>query len=105
MDIVIERIGGGRMTLEDFAERHGLRMIVGERSRRSGFPAYYASFERIEIKDGSILRGVSGDGETPEEAIADYAKKIAGERLVFGAYTDARRVFEAPNELDVAASR
>lgn len=51
------------------------------------------------IKEGCMLRGAYGEGDTPEKAIADYADKIAGELLVQDAYRDTRREIRCPNYL------
>jgi hypothetical protein len=86
------RQGGSPCTLEEFADRHGLTMVVRERRADMG-PAmrFYA--------DGSLLVGTYGDGPTPEAAIADYALEIrGGRRLVYGAWTHDRREFETPYE-------
>lgn len=64
-----------------------------------------ASFERVETKrneSDSILRSEYGDGETPEEAIQDYVKKIKGKLLVVNASGEnTRRQLTAPDSLTV----
>jgi DNA-binding transcriptional regulator LsrR (DeoR family) len=87
-----------RMTLEEFADRHGLEMIVTERSpsRLAGVARYYANFSSVEIKDGSILSGAIGNGETPAEAIAAYAHEISEELIVVNARTADRREILTP---------
>ena len=89
------------MTIDEFAELHDLEMEVMERPSslvKNPEMRYFASFKRVEVMSDGTLHGAFGDGETPREAIADYADRISGQRLAFGAYTDARREFEAPNE-------
>lgn len=90
-------------TLSEFADRHGLVMVVNERPPNYvGIFAtnrYYASFENIEVKDENFLTSTYGDGCIPEYAIMDYCSKIRGKLLVFGAYTDKRKEFWAPEQL------
>ena len=45
---------------------------------------------------------MTGDGESPEAAIADYAAKISGERLAIDACTPRRREIVCP-QFDTAA--
>lgn len=93
--------GGGPCTLEEFAERYGLVMAVSERSlaEHSVHVRFTAHFKCVEVKtDGHMLAGYFGNGPTPEIAIQDYGRKIAGRRLVFNAYTPDRKEFDAPNE-------
>jgi len=80
-------------TIEDFAEKHGLRMQVYERSNRSfpnPLPKYFAYFYGAEISDGAILNSIFGDGNTPEEAIANYADQISEKVLTFDAWLSTR---------------
>ena len=90
-------------SLEEFAEKHGLELVVRERvmdsfMRKRGIERYLAEFKNVEVRDGSMLWGAYGNGNTPEEAIKDYAAKILGKYLVFGAYSNNRREFATPNE-------
>ena len=91
-----------RSTLGEFAVRHGLQMVVRERSARPGFPEghgarWYANFERAEIRTGNVgLLGAHGNGSTPEAAIADYGRQISEQLLIVGAYTPERREIEVP---------
>lgn len=101
MKIEIERVGGGPVILAEFAERHGLTMRVVERHlphMAQGLKRYFASFDKVEVTDGRMLSSITGNGDTPEEAVRDYAYRIRGQRLAFGAYTPERREFTAPNE-------
>ena len=90
-----------RSTLDAFAVEHGLTMVVCERSGEWGFPEghprrWFAHFERAEQKGDGVLIGVSGDGPTPEAAIADYGRRISERRLVIDAMRDTRREIEVP---------
>jgi hypothetical protein len=80
------------MTLEQFAEAHGLTMQINERALPERHPArFYASFEDCEVKDGSILCSAFGDGPTPEEAMATYADAISLKQLVISAFDKKKR--------------
>jgi hypothetical protein len=98
MKLNIKRVGGGPVTLEEFADRHGLEMEVHERQKHIGLRRYYAHFKDAEVGEGGMLIGTAGNGDTPEEAIADYADEIAGRRLVIRAARPERRELECPNE-------
>lgn len=91
----IERNLLTRMTIEEFAEKHDLTMSVYERTGPI-LPRFYAYFRGAEVKEGDILIGISGDGDSEEEAIKDYAKQISTRRLVLGAYTPERREIDVP---------
>ena len=72
--------------LEDFADKHGLKMVVRERMQQPHPNAkFYACFENVEIKDGIILRSPHGNGATVEEAIKEYATEISKRHLVYRA--------------------
>jgi hypothetical protein len=82
-------------TIENFAEKYSLRMQIYERSNKS-LPKYFAYFYGAEISDGKFLHGVSGDGNTPQEAIANYASNISEKILTFDAHTEKRREICVP---------
>lgn len=50
------------------------------------------------MKGANTLCSMRGDGPTPDAAIRDYARRIQGALLVFGAFTPARREIQCPNE-------
>ena len=88
-------------SFEEFAGQHGLVMEIHEHPASLGLgpgSRYFASFHGVEVSEPGILVGKYGNGATKEEAIADYAKKLRGQRLVVGAYTDKRREIQCPNE-------
>lgn len=85
-------------SFEAFAEQHQLTIELRERPRHYGLPRYYAYFSRVEITDGRVLISAFGDGDSKEAAIADYATRLRGSRIVFGAYTTERREMQCPNE-------
>lgn len=99
-----------RMTLEEFADAHGLVMEVRERRADLGFPEghpsrWYAKFTGAEIAERGMLASVSGNGSTPEDAITDYGRRISERDLVVGAYTPERREIRVPVIVRGAARR
>lgn len=56
----------------------------------------HVDFRSTEVKNGMMLRGAYGSGETQAEAADDYLKQIAGETLVVNAYGDNRREIKVP---------
>ena len=86
------------MSIEEFADRHGLVMEVHERSPKhctvGGWKPevrYYAHFKDVEIREPGVLVGAFGDGATPELAIANYAKRISGQVIVINAFGKNRQ--------------
>ena len=99
----IERQVLETMTLEEFADKYGLVMEVRDRDPRliaysliGPAGRFYASFKRVEEKDGYMLRSSHGNGHTEEEAIANYVNKITGKDLVLGAHSG--------NRIDISAT-
>jgi len=91
-----------RASLEAFAEVYELTMVIEERvpkdmgDRWPESSRYYAKFEDCEVKQGPGLRSEYGNGRTPGEAIANYAKEISGALLVLNAFGPNRREIQAP---------
>jgi hypothetical protein len=82
-------------TVEQFADKHGLTMIVSERENQE-LPRFSAHFEDAEIQSDGFLVSTYGDGETEAEAICDYGGKISLQILVFKAYTSHRWEVRVP---------
>lgn len=86
----------------DFAEENKFTLIITERGRQSrtagwiGLPRFYARFDHVDVKEGSMLSGSCGNGDTEEKAIADYANEISEKLLVFKAMYKSRREVKAP---------
>lgn len=118
----IEFIRFKSMTIEEFAQQNNLIMEVVEIPSFYSFGMdsrsleeislddppnhitnpklgmkYHARFKGAEIKEGIILIGAYGIGETPKAAIDDYRRIIAGKALVFNAYRDNRRTIIVPH--------
>ncbi|GAF90278.1 unnamed protein product [marine sediment metagenome] len=89
----IERKIVEEITIEEFAERHNLIMEIRDRGLKSEHPRYYASFKNSEIEGDGVLIGAYENGETEEEAIQGYAKRISEETLVINARkSDEQRI-------------
>lgn len=99
MNITIEKLNGDYSTklnpkvkidLLDFAEMIGAEIEIIEREYvgiargTKKWKQYYAYFKNCEIKESNGgLTGITGDGNTINQALNDYAKKISGKFLVF----------------------
>lgn len=81
------------MTIEEFAEKHDLTMVIKE---RNGYCPFCASFKNAEIKEGPILMSESGYGDSTDKAIREYAKKISLKNLVIDAYGQYRKEIQVP---------
>lgn len=93
MKTVINRVP--EMSLAEFADQHDLTLEISER-RHPGLPRYYAAFQRCEVMEDHCLVGVHGNGQTPEDATADYALRISLTRIAVNAYREDRREIEVP---------
>ena len=93
----IERKIVEEMTLERFADKHGLVMQVNERPNSIGQKTrYWANFKSCEVMKKGFLLGEHGDGATEEEAIADYARLISEQLLAVDAFKPSRRNILTP---------
>ena len=104
MNVTIEQRGGGRQSLSEFADKHGLELVVRERQVDGKVikkdSRYMAHFMHVEEDEDGALAGIYGNGPTPEAAIADYASRIQSKNLAFKARNrDFARRIEVPNEL------
>ena len=90
MKIVTESVPA--CTLEEFADKYDLIMIVKERPLPEGDPSrFYARFEGVEVGGDGTLTTAFGNGATPEDAMAAYAERIYLATLVVDAHKDSRR--------------
>lgn len=85
-----------RMTLEGFADQHGLVMEVHERGQHPSPSRFYARFKGVEISDRGMLISTFGNGCEPEIAMRAYAKEISEKVIVVGAFTSDRREIVVP---------
>lgn len=106
MQVELNLVGGGAVSFERFAERHGLTIKVTERPMwawnlrhmQNNDSRFYANFDRCETKNGPFLRSEYGDGPTPEFAVAAYKNNLCGKLLVIDAMKPTRREIQCPNE-------
>lgn len=88
---------GEQVTFTEFCENHNIRLEAHERSGFSELPPWYVSSKGlVEIRRNGTLTSTFGQGDSPEEAFLDYAKQLAGQRLLIGGYDGVEAV--APNE-------
>ena len=73
----IERNYFIRMTITEFAEQHDLTMLITERSDPKPGERYYARFKNVEYPCDLHDTCRIGNGDTEDEAIADYGAKIS----------------------------
>ena len=84
------------MTLEDFADKHDLTMMIGDRGFDSDVDRFYAYFDNTETQDGHMLRCEPGNGSTHNEAMCDYAKRISQKTLIVNVYQKQRQEIQTP---------
>jgi hypothetical protein len=74
----IEIIKAPEMTLENFADKHGLKMLITEMATSPREkPRYTAKFDT----DCDLRSGI---GDSPDAAIKDYVRRISGTHLTIG---------------------
>ena len=83
------------ITLLEFADIIGkqIQILYRPECQRPN-KRFYAQFVDGEIKNeyhSPILAGDFGNGDTPNEALKEYASCISGKILVFNAFRNARR--------------
>ena len=79
----------------EFADERDLTLEIHKRDAGETLP-YYVGFADAEVKEGQVLCGVVGDGDTIGEAINDYAKQILGKILAIDAFGDGRETVRVP---------
>jgi hypothetical protein len=88
---VTRRIRPG-LHFEAFGDAHGLTLNVTQQDW-----GWSVRFDRVEVMEDGMLRSAYGKGPSPQEAVCDYARQIAGRRLVVHAMSPLRYEFEAPS--------
>ena len=80
------------MTIEEFAEKNNLLMVITERSLGMDDPLrFYAHFKKCEVKGYGVLISTYGNGATPDAAVEHYARKIELTTLVCNAFSSKNR--------------
>jgi hypothetical protein len=86
------------MNIYDFADIIDKDIIIRRYSNQdNGFMAEFENAETKNNKSSCVLEGSYGNGESPEEAIIDYSKKIQGRVLVFDSMGKDRQEYVVPN--------
>ncbi len=88
-------------TIEDFAIASNLTMEMNERPSvgfYKNLDRWYCQFKSAVLlsEDGNFLHDVTGNGNTQEIAIADYARRISEGTLVIDAWRDSRKEIKVP---------
>lgn len=88
---------------ENFLRRTlGVEVVAYERRRslreEMRLPRWHASAKGLEIMDRGFLTSSAGNGNTPEDALRDYARILAGKRVVVNAYRNDRIEVQCPDE-------
>jgi len=80
------------------ADLIGRDLVVRRFANQSG--RWMCLFDHGEVMERGGLTTVYGGGLTPNEAVRDYCRQIAGHRLAFDAMDKARRTeFTMPTDL------
>jgi hypothetical protein len=87
------------MHLLELAEVAGVEVEVDYFHAKRRYSARLKGAEVIEPGHDGVLATVHGNGPSPEAAQRNYAKQIAGKRLVFGGLQGPRREFNVPRNL------
>jgi len=87
------------MKLEDFARIINKTLDIHFVPKRN--PEWYCTFQRGDVKEGAMLCGIFGNGNSPNEALRAYAKKIKGTKMIFNAGSkDYRQEYEIPEDIE-----
>lgn len=85
------------ITLEAFAEIIGQNITLTRYQGQKG--RWCCQIDRAEVMLNGGLLGEHGNGTSPDAAMADYARLIAGKRIAINAMTKDRREYNVPAEL------
>lgn len=94
--------GAARVGLEDLEKEHGFKVEIHERGRDLAMFTgwrYFATAKNLEERGDGILIGISGNGNTPEDALRAFCDSIQGRRMVVNGYSDKRSEFDAPHAI------
>jgi hypothetical protein len=86
------------VTLDDFCEVHGLVVVVRERPGEVGDRRYYATCDDVDLwVPDNILESAMGNASSKEEAVRNYAAKLAGRKIVVGPLGPTPVELQCPN--------
>jgi hypothetical protein len=86
------------MKLEKFADIIGVDLKITYYANQQG--RFCVQFYNGELMHNGMLRSAHGNGKTYEEAARDYAKEIRGGKLAIDAFTNLRKEFNVPEDLE-----
>ena len=88
------------ISLEDYCITIKKPLIIMQRLQPAVSPfTWYARIKGAEIKQGVVLVSHTGNGDSPQEALREYARYISGKTLVFNAMSEDRQEFDVPELL------
>lgn len=94
---------GTPSSFEGFLERERLEVEVRERPKDLKLPRFYATIRGVEIIGAGVLISAMANGESPEEAQAEYAKALEGKRVrIAGVAPHPDRRIQLPNEWEAS---
>lgn len=77
--------------------------LIGHEIEMTRYPGqngrWSCSIRYAEVMERGMLGGLYGNGKTPEKAMADYARQIAGKRIAINAGTSRRKEYDVPADL------
>lgn len=85
------------MNLEELSIIIGKQIEVGW---NDNFKEFHVSMPSVEISEGCVLIGTFGTGKTPESAKHNYAKQLAGKKIVVDAMREYRKEYQIPDSLE-----
>ena len=88
------------MNIEELADLIEVDLVIRRYAGQNG--RHTASFDRVEIIDGRLLRSDCGNGSSPRKAINDYIEKIRNKRIVINAMLENRKEFRVPKNLGIS---
>lgn len=84
-------------SLAQFADIHGLTLVVRQRPDWVSCARYYAMFKDTWVMQHGVRHGVFGNGDSIEQAITEYAKEISGKSLMIDPPGELHRILNVPD--------
>ena len=81
-----------KIGIREFCKMQGLDINVVFRSHLFDSPndpaLFYAKIDKVDVREGGMLRGSFGNGNNPQEAIDNLCREYSGRSLVFDAFNE-----------------
>lgn len=84
-----------RDTLEGFAEKHNLKLVLKEFGPDSRY-RWSAGFEAVDRLEGGMIISERGWGQTQDQAVESFMKIISDRILVRNPFTKEREEIKVP---------